>query len=158
MMLNYNGKMKRNNIYLVLAATMMCLTGMLTGCDIETSGNGKLDGYWHMTAVDTIATGGTCDLSQKRLFWGVQAKLINLTDRDDLSRNIWMRFEHAGSTLRLFEPYQNDRNEGDPALDDDEKLKPFGLEGPDQPFAVEMLKSKEMTLATNNLRIHFKKM
>ena len=113
-MLNYNGKMKRNNIYLVLAATMMCLTGMLTGCDIETSGNGKLDGYWHMTAVDTIAT--------------------------------------------LFEPYQNDRNEGDPALDDDEKLKPFGLEGPDQSFAVEMLKSKEMTLATNNLRIHFKKM
>ena len=87
-------KMKRSNIYLTLAALLMCMTGVLTSCDIETSGNGKLDGYWHMTAVDTIATGGTADLSQKRLFWGVQHKLINLSDRDNLAYNIWMRFEH----------------------------------------------------------------
>ena len=150
--------MKKNHIYTILSALVLCISGMLTGCTLETSGNGKLDGYWHMTAVDTIATGGTCDLSQKRLFWGVQAKLINLSDRDDLSYNFWMRFEHAKTTLRLYEPYLNDRLEGDPAIEDAEKLEPFGIEGMEQSFIIEELKGKKMTLASENLRLHFEKL
>ncbi|MBR4925248.1 MAG: lipocalin-like domain-containing protein [Prevotella sp.] len=150
--------MRTNKIYIALTALVLCISGMLTGCTLETSGNGKLDGYWHMTAVDTIATGGTCDLSQKRLFWGVQAKLINLSDRDDLSYNFFMRFEYAKTTLRLFEPYQNDRIEGDPVLEDATKLEPFGIEGMEQSFKIEELKGKKMTLASENLRLHFEKM
>lgn len=150
--------MKKKIIYIAFAALLMCASGMLTGCTLETSGNGKLDGYWHMTAVDTIATGGTCDLSQKRLFWGVQAKLINLSDRDDLSYNFFMRFEYAKTTLRLYEPYLNDRIEGDPVIEDAEKLEPFGIEGLEQSFIIEELKGKKMTLASENLRLHFEKM
>lgn len=150
--------MRKNKIYIALTALVFCISGMLTGCTLETSGNGKLDGYWHMTAVDTIATGGTCDLSQKRLFWGVQAKLINLSDRDDLSYNFFMRFEYAKTTLRLYEPYLNDRIEGDPVLEDATKLEPFGIEGLEQSFKIEELKGKKMTLASENLRLHFEKM
>lgn len=151
-------KMKRNNIFFALAAVVMCLSALVSGCTLETSGNGKLDGYWHMTAVDTIATGGTCDLSEKRLFWGVQAKLINLSDRDNLSYDIFMRFEKTTSVLRLYEPYQNNRTEGDPVIEDATLLEPFGLESLEQSFKIEELKGKKMTLATENLRIHFNKM
>ena len=150
--------MRTNKIYIAFEALLMCASGMLTSCTLETSGNGKLDGYWHITAIDTIATGGTCDLSQKRLFWGVQAKLINLSDRDDLSYNFWMRFEHAETTLRLYEPYHNNRTDGDPALEDATKLEPFGIEGLEQSFKIEELKGKKMTLASENLRLHFEKM
>lgn len=150
--------MKKNHIYIALTALVLCASAMLTGCTLETSGNGKLDGYWHMTAVDTIATGGTCDLSQQRLFWGIQAKLINLSNRDDLSYDFFMRFEHASTTLRVYEPYHNDRIGGDPAIEDAERLEPFGIEGLEQSFRIEELKGKRMTLASENLRLHFEKM
>ena len=32
----------------------------LSSCEIETSQNGDLDGFWHLEQVDTLATGGTC--------------------------------------------------------------------------------------------------
>lgn len=43
---------------------------LLTSCDIETSDNGDLDGYWHLVRVDTLATGVSSDLSETRVFWG----------------------------------------------------------------------------------------
>ena len=69
-----------------------------------------------------------------------------------------MRFEHSASILRLYEPYYNNRNEGDPVLEDAEKLEPFGLEGLEQSFKVEELKGKKMTLSTDKLRIHVEKL
>ena len=54
----------------------------LASCEIETSDNGDFDGFWHLERVDTLATGGTLDLSKKRVFWGVQYKLISVRDVD----------------------------------------------------------------------------
>lgn len=71
----------RNN---KLAAIAAILTTALTlaSCELETSDNGKFDGFWHLERVDTLATGGSLNLQQKRIFWGVQAKLISARDID----------------------------------------------------------------------------
>ena len=75
----------RNN---KLAAIAAILTTALTlaSCELETSDNGKFDGFWHLERVDTLATGGSLNLQQKRIFWGVQAKLISARDIDKLQK------------------------------------------------------------------------
>ena len=55
----------RKAIYTVIGATMIAA---MTSCTIESSDNGKLDGFWHMEQVDTLATGGTQDLSDSLMF------------------------------------------------------------------------------------------
>lgn len=141
-----------------MLSALFCASAILAGCTFETSDNGKLDGYWHIVAVDTIATGGTCDLSQKRLFWGVQAKLINMSDRDNNLYDFLFRFEYANITLRVYAPFVNDRPKGDTPVDDANLLTPFGIETFEQVYRIEMLKSNKMILATDKLKFHFHKM
>ena len=43
--------------------TVVCTA--LVACDVETSDNGRLDGYWHLTGVDTLATSGHRDVSAR---------------------------------------------------------------------------------------------
>ena len=66
----------------VLSLAVMMLT--LSSCEVETSQNGDLDGFWHLEQVDTLATGGTCNFADKRVFWGCQYKLIQVADYDYL--------------------------------------------------------------------------
>ena len=54
----------------------------MMSCEIETSGNGDLDGFWHLVRVDTLSTGGMCDMSGRRVFWSVQVGILNATDYD----------------------------------------------------------------------------
>ena len=50
----------------------------LSSCEIETSQNGDLDGFWHLEQVDTLATGGTCSFADKRIFWGCQRYIVQV--------------------------------------------------------------------------------
>ena len=53
--------MKRNKIRYILLSMVALFS--LSACEIETHDNDKLDGFWHLERVDTIATGGVCDMS-----------------------------------------------------------------------------------------------
>lgn len=135
------------------------LTAVVLGsCELETSDNGHFDGFWHLVSVDTLSTGGTCDLSDKRMFWGVQVNLLNVTDYDKNAKGYFLRFENAGSTLRLYDPYENNRTEGDIKVEDPSLLAPFGINALDETFRIEKLNKSRMILATDNLRLNFKKM
>ena len=64
-----NMEMKDRIKTLGLVAVMASVMG---ACTLETSGNGDLDGFWHLVAVDTVDTGGVLNLSDERLFWSFQ--------------------------------------------------------------------------------------
>ena len=49
---------------------------MFAACDIHTSDNGDLDGYWQLRSVDTLSTGGTCDMRDSMRFWSFQANIL----------------------------------------------------------------------------------
>ncbi len=49
----------------------------LVACDIETSGNGDLDGFWQLRQVDTLATEGTTDMRQSMIYWAVKKRAID---------------------------------------------------------------------------------
>ena len=69
------------NIASVFVLLMLVLGSvLLNSCEIESSDNGSLDGFWHLESIDTLATGGRSDYSKQRVFWGVQYKLLSVNN------------------------------------------------------------------------------
>ncbi|MGN1263129.1 MAG: lipocalin-like domain-containing protein [Prevotella sp.] len=150
--------MKRNIIQAIVVSAIAAISMMtLTGCTIETSGNGDLDGYWHLTQIDTLETGGSADKSEELIFWAVQIKLLNVVDRNT-GGDYFLRFYKSESTLRVYEPYGNDRMVGDIKTENPQELAPFGINVLDETFAIEKLTGGKMILNDGFLRLWFVKM
>lgn len=131
---------------------------MMFSCTFETSDNGDLDGFWHLERVDTLSTGGSCDMSERLVFWSVQMDLMNVADYKNNVNGYIMRFDHTGSLFRIYEPYVNDRMEEDPKVEDVQLLVPFGINALDETFTINRLTGSDMTLSTDELRLYFHKM
>ncbi len=151
----------RNKTFHLFLQTLVAVTINFTcmSCTLETSDNGKLDGYWHLEQVDTLATSGVCNLSDHLVFWAVQAKMLALINRDDFNNisGYILRFSHESGRLRLFAPYLNDRLNGDVRIDSPEVLAPFGVNALEEDFLVEKLSGSVMCLNNGQLRLHFRK-
>ena len=148
--------MKQLRYVIVMVVALLPLT-LLTSGELETSDNGKLDGFWHLERVDTLQTGNSCDLSGELLFWGVEMKLLSVTDRNYRLHSAFFRFEHSGDILRLYEPRTDDRMNDDPVIDNPSVIAPFGINSLDEKYSVEKLTSGEMVLRTEKLRLVFRK-
>lgn len=132
------------------------LSTLLYSCKLETSDNGKLDGFWKLTRVDTLATGGVLDLTESGIFWSVQMNLLSVKDKyQDDAREILFRFEHKNGTLKLYEPYEGYQYTGDKAVEDVQKLAPFGINQLTETFNVETLNGEHLYLSTSTLRLSF---
>lgn len=142
---------------MALAAAVL-LTMVLASCDLETSGNGKLDGMWHLERIDSVG-GASADLSSHRVYWKFQSKLLELWDADGVNEQILMRFERKAGVLRVYEPcrYNRDGNEGDRPMTDAAPLAPYGINALEASFRVEKLSSGRMILSDDSLRLYFKK-
>lgn len=153
---------------LLFILSLVCTIG-LSSCDVETSGNGDFDGFWHLVRVDTLATSGSCDVSQRTVFWAVQYHLIQLRGGDRREeggegRECYIRFERSDNQLIVSDPHRKERSDdesrADPAIDEDNffLLKPYGINNYTERFAIERLNSEEMVLQSATLRLHFYKM
>ncbi len=148
----YKSKTAVCTIASALAALVMC------SCEFETSDNGKLDGFWHLERIDTLSTGGMCDTSADLLFWSVQMRLLNVSDKNNAHTNLNMRFEHSNGNLRVYGACLDDRMHGDPLLDNADLLRPYGINALDETFAVEQLTGSRMQLKGASLRLTFRKL
>lgn len=131
----------------------------LSSCSIESSNNGDLDGYWHLERIDTIATGGVNDLSEQRLFWSVNNKLLML--RGD-SSSYFMRFRQTADSLVVFSPYLNGGHEdieggGDHLVNNPVLLHPYGIGRLEEHFVKESMSGSHMVLRSPELRLYFRK-
>lgn len=133
---------------------------LLTGCHIETSDNGDLDGYWHLVRVDTLVTGRSSDLSEARVFWGIQMRLIEAVDHDhDTGHYGYLfNFERQGQSLRLYNGHKHERADGDLPVEDAETLAPLGINSLDDLFTIEQLSDDAMVLRDDRLRLWLEKM
>ena len=148
-------------IYTAIGATIIAA---MTSCTIETSDNGDFDGFWHLERVDTLATGGTTDLSKKRVFWGVQYKLISVRDVDvDKQHGYYLRFTQTSDKIVTHTPYKDnwhqDKGEdgGDIPIVDPALLAPYGINNLEEPFLKEQLNGSSMVLRSKTLRLYFKR-
>ncbi|MBR1469532.1 MAG: lipocalin-like domain-containing protein [Prevotella sp.] len=137
-------------------------TFLTTSCglvELEGSKNGNLDGYWHMETVDTLSNGGSLDLRKERRFWMVQGTIFQLYSPDILDGQRYVsHFQHEGGQLTINKIYFDKRESGDPAVEDVENLRPFGINNIDgETFQVDELTGSRMTLRSETLRLTFKK-
>lgn len=139
------------------AACMLTLLavagGAMTSCELETSGNGELDGFWQMTRLDTLATGGSCDMRLTQRYWSVQARLLQVSDLSYEHDSYLFRFEHEGDELRLSDPFVVDHAAGDVRLEEAECLQPYGMYSLSTSFCIEQLDGEMMVLRSDRVRV-----
>lgn len=147
----------------LIVATIMTLLSLFS-CTIEFSGNGNFDGFWHLTSVDTLQTGGRCDMSGRLRYWGVNFNLIRLQDfGEGEAQSFYVRFDLGETSLRLYE--MRDASSGESAgetvdtlITDPAVLSPYGINSLDETFTIEKLASGSMILSTSEYRLRFTKM
>ena len=88
--------------YVCFLLMLMLGSALLNSCEVDSSDNGDLDGFWHLESVDTLATGGRCDYSNQRVFWGVQHKLLTVNNYKGGSFNF--RFSQTSDSLYYLLP------------------------------------------------------
>ena len=126
---------------------------------LETDNSGKLGGFWHLERIDTLATGGRNDLSKEKRFWSVQGSILEVSRREvGILQPFIFRYEHNGNTLSLSDARSNDREKGDPAVENVEPLRQYGINELHETFNVEALDRSKMQLKSNTLRLFFVKM
>ena len=139
---------------------ILALCTFLVSCELETSGNKELDGYWQMCQVDTLATDGVTDTREALIYWGVQGKLLQIRFSETgkyLGEGLLFRFERTSNTLNLSSPILHHLYETDEPVDDVEVLKPFGIYQLEEVFSIIELNDKSMVLDNGVLRLHFRK-
>lgn len=147
--------MKANKIFILLALAASCAMG---SCTLETSDNGDLDGYWHLEGADTLPEGGHADLSEERLFWSFQNKLLQFTDyKENGNGHFISRFEKSRDSLTLSDFYHYDREHGDSLIKTPDYVRPYGVSQIPERFHIERLKGDKMILKSKHLRLSLKK-
>lgn len=129
-------------------------------CELETSGNGDLDGFWHLVQVDTLQTGGVKDTSKDLFFWSFQVNLLQFSDRSYHIPIYMARFNHENGQLKVTQPCLYNRDEGNEMVTEENVnvISPYGLNALEEIFRVEELSGSRMTLSNGTLRLYFKKM
>lgn len=131
---------------------------LLSACEIETHDNGKLDGFWHLERVDTIATGGVCDMSKDLVYWSVQSMFVEVSERSKVNNDVYFfSFSHRDGKLSLFDARWSNRSKGDPEVEDPIILHPYGISKLNETFEVMQLTGSKMQLKSESLLLVFRK-
>ncbi len=130
---------------------------LLTSCEIEFSNNGKLDGFWQLIAVDTLATQHTSDLKTSGRTWAFQGRLLEMRDTKGGYSDLYFSFEHRGDSLFLDSPYLSDRDADDIKITDVNIVRPYGVNGLKEGFEIESLSNNKLILRSKTLRLMLRK-
>ena len=127
------------------------------GCEFHTSDNGDLDGFWQLSAVDTLATGGTADVRAEQWSWSVQGHLLEIRRSKVVPYDVLFRFRHTADSLIISEPYVSNRDSGDIKIVDAALLEDFGIYHTEEHFRVLNLNGSRMSLQSDRLRLYFRR-
>lgn len=140
---------------ILVCSLCMAVMGLVSCGDlIETSDNGRLDGLWHLTRIDTLETGRGVDMAEDRKYLAVQGSILEVHDADEGEKYMF-RFSHAEGKLALSDARRNDRRLGDSIVTDIKLLMPYGINSLNETFTVEKLTRKRMVLVSNVLRLTY---
>lgn len=145
----------------IIAPLATALLLAATACSHFTwDDTGDYGGNWYLTEVDSLSTGDRVDYAPKRVFWAIQGKILEVTDKSEGSglkdRGIVFHYEQKKDSLLLWEPRYNVRENGDPEVDNVEALKPFGINSLRDSFYVEKINGDKMVLRGKLVRLRFK--
>ncbi len=134
---------------------LICMS--ICGCKLESSSNGKLDGYWKLCTIDDLVSSTPEDLNSKSIFWSVEKDLLVVRDNDDSSRTEYVFRFHQSDTELTLSDSQIYKKSGNVALESIERLYKFGIYSQPITYSIDHLTSSRMTLSTAEVRLVFKK-
>ena len=134
---------------------LFALVFYLSACELETSHNGKLDGWWLLTAVDTLQTGGHANVEAQQCTWAFQGRLLELRDVPGQRGDYLLSFAQHGDDLLLSHPYLSARDSGDIAV---QTLHPYGIQALSEQFSIITIDRRRMVLTSASLRLYFRKL
>lgn len=151
--------------YKIVHAMMVAFVAIsmfaFSSCELESSDNGKLDGFWHLESIDSLENGKTVDMSKLHVFWGIEYKLIAATQYDNNTERMFFRFEQTSDSLKITQAFINhghQDNGGDiPLTEVTKDLRYYGINNLPEGFAKEALSGSKMILRSKTLRLKFKK-
>ena len=151
--------------YKIVHAMMVAFVAIsmfaFSSCELESSDNGKLDGFWHLESIDSLENGKTVDMSKLHVFWGIEFKLIAATQFDNNIEQMYFRFEQTSDSLKITQAFINhghQDNGGDiPLTGVTNDLRYYGINNLPEGFAKEALSGSKMILRSKTLRLKFKK-
>ena len=138
----------------ILFALVFCLSA----CELETSHNGKLDGWWLLTAVDTLQTGGHANVEAQQCTWAFQGRLLELRDVPGQRGDYLLSFARHGNDLLLSHPYLSARDSGDIAVQTPQLLHPYGIQALSEQFLITAIGRRRMVLTSTSLRLYFRRL
>ncbi len=138
----------------ILFALVFCLSA----CELETSHNGKLDGWWLLTAVDTLPAGGHANVEEQQCTWAFQGRLLELRDVPGQRGDYLLSFAQHGDDLLLSHPYLSARDSGDIAVQTPQPLHPYGIQTLSERFSIITIDRQRMVLTSTSLRLYFRKL
>lgn len=146
----------RKTLYTLFIVSMMA--AIVTSCSwFETDNAGDLEGLWHLRSVENLSDGTVTDYSQQRIYWAFQKNLLEMQDKSGNMTSLLWRFSHVESKLTISQPHRYDRENGDEPLETTEQLLPYFIYNLEETFAIEHLGSGTMRLASENVRLSFRK-
>ncbi|MBR1448447.1 MAG: lipocalin-like domain-containing protein [Prevotella sp.] len=142
--------------------SMIAALMVLTACELKTSDNGDLDGFWQLTQMDTLSTNRSGDVRSMKIFWAVQGDMLEMRDlhsygAEDQHEMLNFRFKLEQGRLYLSEPIANDRNISDSIVTSTATVEFYGLSRTDEVLDVLQLSAEKMTLQTELYRMYFRK-
>lgn len=151
--------------YKIVHAMMVAFVAIsmfaFSSCELVSSDNGKLDGFWHLESIDSLENGKTVDMSKLHVFWGIEYKLIAATQYDNNTERMFFRFEQTSDSLKITQAFINhghQDNGGDiPLTEVTNDLRYYGINNLPEGFAKEALSGSKMILRSKTLRLKFKK-
>lgn len=138
----------------ILFAFILCLSA----CELETSHNGKLDGWWLLTAVDTLQTGGHANVEAQQCTWAFQGRLLELRDVPGQRGDYLLSFAQHGDDLLLSHPHFSARDSGDIAVQTPQPLHPYGIQTLSEQFSITAIDRQSMVLTSTSLRLYFRRL
>lgn len=138
------------------------MTGVLmmafSSCDgFEISDNGNLDGMWHLVEVDSLAKNVKVDYIHEGIYWSIQDNLLCAEDKLKRYETCIFHFVLNESTLTIKDPHFDNRVEGDPQVEDLQKIAPFGINKEKEEYKVETLTKRHLVIKNQILELSFKK-
>ena len=137
---------------------LIVLVFCLSACELETSHNGKLDGWWLLTAVDTLPAGGHANVEAQQCTWAFQGRLLELRDVPGQRGDYLLSFAQNGDDLLLSHPYLSARDSGDIAVQTPQPLHPYGIQALSEQFSITAINRQRMVLTSTSLRLYFRKL
>lgn len=141
----------------IIGIGIFTLCVLLNACEIHEYDNGDLQGFWHLESIDTIHSGGKNDLSQKRLYWTFESKLLELQDKDHHATDLFFLQEHDGDSLYLSKPFTTDNLHDDSYVTDSTVFLPYGITTSQEHFSIVSCHDDRLILRSSSLQLNLRK-